>query len=1102
MNHRQLLGLLSCLLFVCLSLNVSAQVNARLFRHADVSQTHIAFVYGGDIWVVPKAGGLAAKLSSPAGEESAPKFSPDGQQIAFSGNYDGNTDVYVVPAMGGVPKRLTYHGMQDGVLDWSPDGQQVLFVSSRESGRQRFSQFFTVPASGGMAKKMPLAYGSFASYAPDGKKIAFTYTSRISRSWKRYRGGATADIWTFDLNTNKAELIVKNEANDELPMWSGDKVYFLSDRGRNKRYNIWSYDTKSKETKQLTKFKDYDVHFPSVGPSDLVFEAGGKLYLMNLSNNKYKEVKIDVVSDLASLAPRTESVSNLMSNAWISPAGNRVVVEARGELFSVPAKDGYVTNLTNTSGIAERSPAWSPDGRYIAYWSDRSGEYELTLMDMKEKGKEEKISSYGAGFRYQLYWSPDSKKLVWTEGNMKIRMYDRDTKATKTVDTGLDFFEGTARGFEVTWSSDSKWFAYSRTSDTGNSAIYAYDIPDAKLHQLTSGFYADQNPSFDPDGKYLYFSTNRNFSPMYGDFDNSWTYPNATQIAVATLRKDVASPLAPKNDEVTIKEEKEEKEEKKEEKKGDKKEETADAGKEGGDKKEEKKEDPKLEIDLDGFEERIVILPPRAGNYGGLHAVKGKLVYVQFPPSGSQGAQPIVKYFDLKSREEKKIIDGVFNFQISADGKKMMVMQRGQLGIIGVAPGQKIKKPLRTREMEMTVNPKEEWQQIFNDTWRFERDLFYDTNMHGVDWGAMRQLYGSLVKDATTREDINFIIGELIGELNASHTYRGGGDTERGKRKNVGYLGIDWGVQNGKFQIAKIIKGAPWDAEVRSPLAMPGVDVKEGDYILSVNGRALDANKEPYAAFEGLAGKTVALEVNSHESADSIRTVVVNLMRGETRLRHLAWIEGNRKRVEEATNGQVGYVYVRSTGIDGQNELVRQFMAQYRKPGMIIDERFNSGGQIPDRFIELLNRPALAFWAVRDGQNWQWPPVAHFGPKAMLINGWSGSGGDAFPDYFRKAGLGPIIGSRTWGGLIGISGSPGLIDGGSVTVPTFRMYDPDGKWFKEGYGVAPDIDVPEDPTQLAAGIDTQLDRAIQEVLNSLKKEPAIGKEPAAEIRSK
>ncbi|MEZ5040171.1 MAG: PDZ domain-containing protein [Saprospiraceae bacterium] len=1091
MNHQSIIRLFSCLLLLLSTVYVSAQVSARLFRYADVSQNYITFVYGGDIWVVAKEGGVASKLSSPAGEESAPKFSPDGQQIAFSGNYDGNTDVYVVPTLGGVPKRLTYHGMPDGVLDWTPDGKKLLFASSRESGRQRYSQFYTVPVNGGMAEKLPIAYGSFASYSPDGQQLAFTYTSRISRTWKRYRGGATADIWTFDLASKKAKLIIQDEANDELPMWHDNTVYFLSDRGPNKRYNLWSYDMKSGATQQLTNFKDYDVHFPSIGPADLVFEAGGKLYLMNLATSKYKEVKIEVVSDLASLAPRTVNVEEVMTGAWIAPDANRVVVEARGELFSIPAKDGYVKNLTNTSGVAERSPAWSPDGRYIAYWSDRSGEYELTLKDMKEKGTEEKISTYGAGFRYQLYWSPDSKKLVWAESNMQIRVYNLETKTTKNIDRGLDFFEGTLQGFEVNWSSDSHWVAYSRTAETGNSALFVYEVEADKLQQLTSGYYSDQNPTFDPEGKYLYFSTNRSFSPIYGDFDNSWTYPNATQLAAVALRKDVPSPLAPKNDEVEIKEEK--------------KEDATSKKEEGEDKKkEEKKEDAekKLVIDADGFEERIVLLPPPAGNYGRLAAVKGKLIFVHAPPSGSQGGSPTLKYFDFKEREEKTIISGVYNFLVAANGEKMLILQGGKLGIVDIAPGQKMETPLRTKEMEMTLTPKEEWQQIFNDTWRFERDFFYDTNMHGVDWTAMRKLYGDMVKDATTREDVNFIIGELIGELNASHTYRGGGDTESAKRKNVGYLGIDWALDNGRYKIAKIIKGAPWDAEVRSPLAMSGVDVKAGDYILSVNGRPLDANKEPFAAFEGLAGKTVALEVNAYTIADSARTIVVELMEDETRLRHLAWIEGNRKRVEEATNGQVGYVYVRSTGIDGQNELVRQFMAQYRKPGMIIDERFNSGGQIPDRFIELLNRPALAFWAVRDGQKWQWPPVAHFGPKAMLINGWSGSGGDAFPDYFRKSKLGPLIGSRTWGGLIGVSGSPGLVDGGYVTVPTFRMYDPDGQWFKEGYGVAPDIEVPEDPSGLAAGIDGQLERAIQEVLDGLKKEPKIGKQPAAEVRSK
>ena len=443
------------------------------------------------------------------------------------------------------------------------------------------------------------------------------------------------------------------------------------------------------------------------------------------------------------------------------------------------------------------------------------------------------------------------------------------------------------------------------------------------------------------------------------------------------------------------------------------------------------------------------------------------------------------------------------NYLVSADGKKALVLHQRNLAIVGIAPNQKMTKKLRVNEMEMTLNPKAEWKQIFNDAWRFERDFFYDVNMHGVNWDEMKIRYGKLIDASVTRADVNFVLGELIGELNASHTYHGGGDTERAKRRSVGYLGVDWALENGKYKIGKIIKGAPWDAEVRSPLDMPGVDVKEGDYILAINGISLDTSKDPSAALEGLAGKTVELTVNSHTHPDSARTIIVNTLRSEVRLRHLAWIEANRKRVEEATNGKVGYVYVRSTGIDGQNELVRQFMAQVDKEGMIIDERFNSGGQIPDRFIELLNRPALAYWAVRDGKHWQWPPVANFGPKVMLINYASGSGGDAFPDYFRKAGLGPLIGTRTWGGLIGVSGAPGLIDGGGVTVPTFRMYDPDGTWFKEGYGVDPDIEVPEDYTQLAKGIDPQLERGIQEVMKQLgKPAQASMKKPSAENRNR
>jgi tricorn protease len=693
------------------------------------------------------------------------------------------------------------------------------------------------------------------------------------------------------------------------------------------------------------------------------------------------------------------------------------------------------------------------------------------------------LSSYGPGFRYQLFWSPDSKKIAFIDQAMQIKIYDLQYNRTLDVDKGLWMTHGALANFSVSWSSDSRWLTYSRGLENRNSTIFIYDTQGGIRHQVTNGFYNDSNPYFDPDGKYLYVFTNRNFSPVYSDFDFNFVYPNSTHLAAIPLRKDVVSPLEARNDEVEIKEEKEEEDPDQKEKKKKKKDEE-----ENGKEDEEVK---KIEIDLDGLESRMILLPPKAGNYRDLQAVSGKVIYHQAPNSGSGSNGSPIKYYDIKEREEKTILEDADVFEISADGNKMLVLQNGKLAVIDIAENQKMEKPLRTAEMEMIINPMEEFRQIFLDAWRFERDYFYDKEMHGVDWVLMKERYGKMIEDAVTRWDVNFILGELIGELNASHTYRGGGDTEDSPSLDVGYLGVNWKISDGYYQISEIIRPASWEAEVRSPLDEPGIEVSAGEYVLAVNGMPLETNKEPYAVFQGLAGKTVELTVNSNPSMEGAKSVVVELLKDETRLRHLAWIEKNRRRVEEATGGDVGYIYVRSTGIDGQNELVRQFAPQFTKKGLIIDERFNSGGQIPDRFIELLNRKPLAYWAVRDGKDWHWPPVAHFGPKVMLINGWSGSGGDAFPDYFRKANLGPLVGSRTWGGLIGISGSPQLVDGGVVTVPTFRMYDPDGQWFREGYGVEPDIDIREDAASLARGTDVQLERAIEEVQKLIESNPYI-----------
>ena len=1076
------------ILFALVQLTVFAQIHAGLFRFPDVSQTHIVFTYSNDLWVVPKEGGRASRLSSPPGVESYPKFSPDGKTIAFSANYDGNRDVYLVPSLGGTATRLTYHGMSDRVVEWYPDGKSILFASPRDSEKERFNKFFSISTSGGLPEKLPLAYAEFGSFSADGKRIALTFETQIGRTWKRYRGGNVADIHIFNLTDNSSENISRNnDAGDEFPMWAKDKIYFISDRGPENRMNLWQYDLLAKSFKQLTQFADNDIHYPSLGVDEIVFEQGGKMYLYNIPAGTYKEVTIELVTDGISLKPRIENAEKYIQHAFLSPDGNRALIEARGDIFTLPAENGFVKNLTHTQGVAERYPAWSPDAKTLAYWSDLSGEYELTLM---ENGKERKVTSLGPGFRYKLFWSPDSKKIAFVDKAMKIVIYDLATSSLTQVDKMLRASQGNLEGFSASWSSDSRWLTWSRDLDNYHAAVFLFDAQTQKTIQVTNGYYNAYSPAFDAGGKYMFLLTDQSFNPLYSSIDNTFIYANSDQLAAISLKKNTPSPLYPKNDTVSVK-----KEEKKEE--ADSK--SADKKKDGA---KDKKTEPekKVEIDIDGLESRLVVLPVKAGNYTNVQSVKGKVLFQSFPNTGSPEKKFALKYFDLEKREEKVVIDDVDFFQASADGEKILVVKEDKFAVIKPEESQKMDKPLRTGEMEMMVDPAKEWKQIFTDAWRLERDYFYDPDMHGVDWNKVRGQYSKMLEGVSTREEVNFVIGEMIGELNSSHTYRSGGDEEHEKQTSVGYLGVDWQAEGQYYKIKRIVRGAVWDAEARSPLDMPGIAIKEGNYILAVNGLPLTTEGEPFAAFQGLGGKTVELTFNTTPSWQGAKTAIVETLKDEARLRHLEWIEKNRKRVEDATHGEAGYVYVRSTGVDGQSELIRQFNAQWDKKSMIIDERFNNGGQIPDRFIEMLNRPPLVYWAIRDGKPWPWPQYANYGPKVMLINGWSGSGGDAFPDYFRKAGLGPLIGTRTWGGLIGISGVPDLVDGGNVTVPTFRMYNLDGTWFKEGHGVDPDIAVEEDLTSMAKGVDPQLERAIVEIKERLKKGFTEPNRPARETR--
>lgn len=1067
----------------------AAQVPARMLRQPAVSATQIAFVYAGDIWLVPRSGGMAHRLSTPKGEETFPRFSPDGTSIGYSAAYDGNVDVYVVPVSGGTPTRITHNPAPDRMLGFFPDGETILFASSLAAGKDRFNQMYRVSRKGGLPDRLPVPYGEFGAVSPDGKTLAYTPSSLDFRTWKRYRGGWTPDIWLFDLEKHSARNLTQNAANDGQPMWhagpSGSTLFFLSDRDENRRANIWACDVASGVVRQVTRFDRFDVRFPSIGPSEIVFENGDGLYLLDLATEQVREVKVEIVTDRATLKPRTENVAKLVRNPALSPTGKRALVEARGGVFSIPAEHGVVLNLNPQPGVAARFPAWSPDGKTVAYFSDRSGEYELAVRPADGSGAERTVTKLGPGFRYRISWSPDGKRIAFADNRMQIQVCELATGKVTTIDRAHYFFEGPLQAFRPSWSADGRWMAYARDLPSRQSAVFLYDTRSGQRHQVTAGFYNDAGPAFDPEGKYLFFLTNRTFRPSYSDLDNTWIYANSTGIAAVALRKDVASPLAPRDDaEGRDDDGKGEPAKGAEAKNGKDK---ADADKKGA----EKKEPPKpVEIDLSGFEQRLVLLPPEAGNYDRLAAVSGKVLYLRGPRTGgATGDKSAVVYYDLKDREEKTVLADADGYELSGDGKKLLAWKKDDYAILELKADQKMEKKLGTRDLELSVDPVAEWKQIFMDTWRFERDYFYDPGLHQVDWNEMRDRYGKLLQDAVTRWDVNFVLGELIAELNASHTYRGGGDLEQGLERGVGMLGADYALENGAYRIKRILRGAPWDAEVRSPLAESGVGVNEGDYLLAVNRAPLDVGKDPWAAFQGLAKKTVLLTVNSRPSLEGARDVLVETLDSEARLRNLAWIEEKRLKVEAASGGRIGYVYVPDTGQGGQTELVRQFQGQFHKEGLVVDERFNSGGQIPDRFVELLNRPLYNYWGVRDGTDWQWPPVAHPGPKAMLINGWSGSGGDAFPLYFKQAGLGPLIGTRTWGGLIGISGVPPLMDGGNVTVPTFGIYSTDGQWIVENHGVDPDIEVVDDPSKMVDGGDPQLERAIAEVMRSLEAKP-------------
>lgn len=1056
----------------------TSKPDALMLRFPDVSADKIVFTYAGDIWTVPKEGGIAARLSTAKGQEYFPKFSPDGKWIAFTGNYDGNMDVYIMPSTGGVPQRLTHNPSVDFVVDWYPDGKDILYRSGMYSPSNRFNRLFKESINGGLPEQLPMKIAEIGSFNSDATKLVFETKSLEFRTWKRYRGGWASQLWIYDLKKNTAEQITFNKASSAVPMWHNNIIYFLSDRDENKIGNIWAYDIATQKFREVTHFTDYDVKWPSLGPEDIVFEKGGEVFLLDLKTEKAHPVDIKVPADLPQDRPQLKNLVQLVYSYSLSPSGKRALFGARGEVLTVPEKHGSVQDLTNTSGVAERFPSWSPDGKYVAYFSDKTGEYELYIRPGDGSGEEKQITHDGHCFRYNPVWSPDSKWIAFSDKTGSIYVVNVEDGKPKLVDKNVWDFH-----VHYNWSPDSKWLAYDKGVNELSYAVFIYGLEDGKTHQVTTGYYNSNSPVFDPGGKYLYYFSNDNFKPVYGDMDATWIYPNSTSIVALTLQKDEASPLAPQNDEETVKAD------------SSKKKSDESKLKKDEDKKEKSKEEVKpVKIDFENIYQRAVKLPIDNGNFSALYAVEGKVLYQREPAAGA--AKPSspsgsVYYYDLKERESKEIISGVNGFDVSADGKKIIYKSGTTYGIIDLAAGKKVGDgKIETDKMEAWINPRQEWKEIFNDAWRIERDYFYDPGMHGVNWEGIKKRYESLLPYVVDRNDLNYVIGEMISELNSSHTYVSGGDMEQPKAISVGLLGCDYKLDNGFYRISKIYKGGPWDnVEVRSPLLEPGVDVKEGDYLLAVNGQAVDTKKDPWAAFQGLANEAVILTVNSKPTFEGARKVLVKPLASEARLRNLSWIEANREKVDKETGGRAGYVYVPNTGTEGQSELVRQYTAQYKKEAMIIDERFNSGGQIPDRFIELMNRPVLSYWARRDFYSGQTPFIACPGPKVMLINGWSGSGGDAFPYYFREEKVGKLIGERTWGGLIGYGDNPQPIDGGFLSAPSFGIWDTTGHWTVEGYGVDPDYEVTDNPAELAKGNDQQLEKAIEEIKEELKENP-------------
>ncbi|VTS05705.1 S41 family peptidase [Tuwongella immobilis] len=1047
------------------SSRVLAAEETRLLRFPTQHGDSVVFSYAGNLYTVALKGGVARRLTSHAGYEMFPRFSPDGKTIAFTGQYDGNTEVYTIPAEGGVPKRLTYTatlsrdevsdrmGPNNIVMGWSPDGKRVLFRSRMTTFNDFLGQLYTVSVDGGPAEPLPLPRGGFASYSPDGKQLVYNRVFREFRTWKRYRGGMADDVWTYDFATKQTTRLVENAAQDIIPMWAGDTVYFISDRGDDQRMNLYGVNIATKEISEFTRFKEFDIKFPSLGDTSIVFENGGYIYRFDLQTKKTEKLTISIVEDFSEIRSATRNVSGNVGAFEISPDGKKALLGARGDLFTVPQENGLTKNLTATPGVHDRNPKWSPDGKSIAYISDASGEDEIYTIPADGSGPPMAVTAGSKNYKYDLLWSPDSKKIAWTDREQKLHVVDLATKKVSTI--------AESKGFEIrqyVWSPDSRWIAYVNPEVAAFSRVYLHSLETGKSTPVTDPFYTVSSPAFSGDGKYLFFVSNRDFNPFPSAVEWNYAYRDMSKIYLVTLSNETPNPFATKLDDVAATP-------------------PAPAAKKEGD------APAPIDIDLDGIIERTLSLPISAGNYGGLQSV-GSSVWYQKVPGG-------LTLFDVGAKKETTL-GNVNGFEISADGKKMIVAQGGKHYIIDLPKGPlNLGKPLDESAVEVTIDYPAEWKQIFVESWRQMRDFFYDPGMHGNDWAAIRKKYEPLVAHVRHRADLSYVIGEMISELNVGHAYVGGGELPEVKKVPMGLLGAQFtrDAETGYAKITKILKGSNWDRSVRAPLNELGLNISEGEFIIRVNGKPTNEVANIQQLLVNTADKPVILTINKTPEAKGSRQVVVTPVGSEANLYYHDWVQTNLKKVQDATNGEVGYLHVPDMLTGGLNEFFKAYFPQLGKKALIIDVRGNGGGNVSPILIERLRREIAMYSIVRNGVPGVEPNGTFNGPLVCLMNEFSASDGDIFPYRFKHYKLGTLIGKRSWGGTVGIRGTLPFLDGGTLNRPEFSRFGVDGKtWIIEGYGVDPDIVVDNDPAKEFAGIDEQLLEAIKVAKEKIRTE--------------